>query len=279
MSADVSNASEACKTISSEADNIRAAGEAGGRLLGFLNPKNWGSDNEVKQQVKNIFGIDMSTETVTNIRNTCGNIFAGSQENILDFTECEYCKNHECVIKNFTQSNKINTEQLCGANAFIDVLKNNTTDIKSLAAIKAIQDSKGLASGNKLNYDLCNYVRVDLSSSDYLDALAQCNNSVSMAQANTLKSCGGLEDTIQKNEFNNYQKCIATSTLNSEGIKKFDLTSDTGSENNQQSVGFDPMDFLNTLSETYSYAISGSLLSLALSCCCILILVAIFAFS
>jgi hypothetical protein len=79
----MANAAEACKTISSEADNIRARGEATAKAIGAINPLAWAnpnsykSENEAKQEIKNILKIDLSSNDITNFNSEVNSLVSG----------------------------------------------------------------------------------------------------------------------------------------------------------------------------------------------------------
>jgi hypothetical protein len=272
------NAAEACRAISSEAENIKARGDAVGGVLGFLNPKNWGSQNETKQQIKNILGVDMSTDSITNIKNTCNNIFTGVQTNTIDVSNCPICETQKCVIKGVRQTNVIKSQQMCGANAIIDVLKQKKGDFQSLAALKAIQDAKGIAAGNTSSSDICNYTDVNMSSKDYIDALSNCGNTASSVQSNTLKGCADIIDVIQRNDYNNYQKCIAGATFTSEAKADMEAILEGDGETGQKSEGTDLFGFFNAFGNYIYYIVGGVISSSFISCCCCIVIFALIMF-
>lgn len=273
-----SNAAEACKAISSEAENIKARGKAAGGLLGFLNPQNWKTENEAKQQIKNILNVDMSSESITNIKNICNNIFTGVQTNTIDVSGCPICETQKCTIKGVRQSNVMKSQQVCGANAVIDKLKEKKGDFQSLAAIKAIQDAKGVAAGNSVSTDMCNYVDVNMSSKDYLDALSNCGNTASSVQSNVLKGCADIIDVIQSNDYDNYQKCTAGATFNDEAKSSMDSILKGDSETDQKSEGFDLFGLFKSFGDYMYYAIGGVVSSSLICCCCCIMIFALLMF-
>lgn len=272
------NAKEACMAISSEAENITARGKAAGGLLGFLNPQNWKTENEIKEQAKNILGIDMSTNSITNIKNTCGNIFSGVQTNTIDLSGCPICQTQKCLIKGVRQSNVIKSQQECGANAVVDLLKEKKGDFQSLAAIKAIQDAKGIASGNNTSIDVCNYTDVNMSSKDYLDSLSSCGNTASSVQSNILKGCADIIDVIQSNDYNNYQKCIAGATFDNASKSEIDSILAGNSSTNQTSEGTNLFGMFDAFGDYLYYVIGGSVLSSSMCCCCCVLIILLLVF-
>lgn len=272
------DAAEACRQISTEAENIRERGKAVGGLLAFLNPQNWKSENETKTQFKNIMGIDMSTEAITNIKNVCNNIFTGVQTNIIDIGNCPICQTQPCNIRGVRQSNTIQSHQECGANSIIDKLKENKGDFQSLASIKAIQDAKGAASGNTIQTDTCNYTDLNMSTKEYLDALSSCGNVASSIQTNELRGCMNVIDIIQANDYKNYQKCIANTTFTDQGKKDFSSIMDNYMSGDQQSEGTDLLGIFNIFGNYLYYGIGGITISLFLfSMCCVMLIYILFS--
>jgi hypothetical protein len=266
------NAQEACRSISSEADNIRARGKAAGDFLGIFNPKNWGTSNEVQSQIKNILQVDMSTDDITNIKNTCNNIFTGVQVNSIDTTQCPICQREKCNVTGVRQTNIMKSQQVCGANAIIDRLKKNGADFQSLAAIKAIQDAKGVAAGNTSNTDICNYASVDMSSKSYMELMANCGNTAGQTQLNELKVCGDIIDVLQKNDFDAYQKCITGSDITDKEQKSLTSTAVADANLNQEAEGTDLFGLFKIFGDYLEMVVGGSILCTCISCCCCLIL-------
>lgn len=266
------NAAEACKNISSKADEIRAAGDVVDSAWGFLSPKNWKSTNDAQQKLKNILGVNISDKTIQSITSTCNNVSIGTQSNIIDTSGCPYCQEHGCQVKNVKQSNKISNTQLCAASALIDSLRENKTDLQSLAAAKAIQDAQGALSGNKVTSDQCNYTNVNMSTEAYLSALATCANSSKMDQKNYIAGCGSVLDVIQENSFDNYQKCITDATTTLKSTTDISAKTSTTGDTEQKSTGLD----ISAIFSTYKNMILGisgfSALSCFLCSCCILLI-------
>lgn len=270
-----SNAAEACKAISSEAENIKARGKAAGGMLGFLNPQNWKTENEAKQQIRNVLGIDMSSESISNIKNMCNNIFTGIQTNTIDVSGCPICETQKCTIKGVRQSNVMKSQQVCGANAIIDKLKEKKGDFQSLAAIKAIQDAKGIAAGNSVSTDTCNYTDVNMSSKDYLDTLSNCGNTASSVQSNVLKGCADIIDVIQSNDYDNYQKCIAGATFKDEAKTDMAAILKGDSEAKQKAEGTDLFGMFKAFGDYIYYAVGGVVSSSLICCCCCVMIFAL----
>lgn len=267
------NAQEACREISSQAENIKAKGNAAGGMLGFLNPQNWKTTNEAKETIKNILGVDMSTESITDIQNMCNNTFGGVQSNVIDTSQCEYCQKNKCTVSGNRQTNKIKNMQTCGANAIIDKLREKSGDIASQAAIKAIQDAQGLMAGNKSDVDMCNYTNIDMSSKDYLNALSSCSNVGSSTQENILSGCGDFIDNIQSNEYDIYQECVAGATMTDKARADLKAKIESTGEVEQKSTGLS-FDLFGDMGNSIYY-ISGACLSSSCSILCIVILVVV----
>lgn len=269
------NAQDACRSISTEAANIAARGKAAGGLLGFLNPQNWGSSSEVSQQMKNILGVDMSSQSLTDIKNMCSNTFIGSQSNIIDVSNCPACQTMKCTVSGNRQTNTIKNMQTCGANSVIDKLKEKKGDLQALAAMKAIQDAQGLLAGNKANTDMCNFTSVDMSSQDYINALSSCGNVGSSTQENILRGCADFIDNIQSNDYDNYQRCVAESTFTDEAKTNIDAILSGETSTTQNTTGLDIWGFFSSIGNYIYIVIGGSVFSSFMCMCCCVMLFAI----
>ncbi len=208
---DFPNAGEACQKISSKADEIRetykGAKGLADSIWGLFSPNNYRSEAEAIQSLRNISNIDLSSEEVLKIKNTCQNSFSGIQVNSIDLTKCDYCQKNGCPVRNVTQENLIQNEQKCVIQSLTEILLKKADTVESLATAKILQESQGLASSNS-NSDICNVVNKDLSSSKMSEQISQCANQSSMEQRNEIVGCGPVLDIIQTNAFKNFQECL-----------------------------------------------------------------------
>jgi hypothetical protein len=260
------NAAQACSTISSEAANITAAGNAvaGGinAVEGLFSPANWQSSNTAIQETRNVLGIDMSTNDTQKIISNCGNMFSGVQINSIDTSQCPYCQQHGCSLTNITQESQLKNHQNCIATSLINALRQQTNNVKALAAAQAVQEAAGLLTANKSTSQNCNYVSANMSANAYLEAISECNNQAAMEQKNLINSCGPVQDVLQANSFNNFQECLAKSTGTLKSEVKNEITATSESKVKQEATG------LSLPSSTASSFIS---IFISIFCCCFLI--------
>jgi len=214
----IPNAAEACRTISSKADEIKAhysgAANVVSSIQGFFNPRNYKTENEVSTQLRNNFNIDLSTDDVKKIRNSCENVTSTVQSNVIDNSRCEYCQKNRCTISGITQTNTAQNSQECSINSLIDTLMNKSATVDTMAVVKAIQDAKGIASSNTAKTSMCTNVNQDLSTTNYFENISSCANKTLSNQSNELIGCGDLINNIQSNSIEAFNKCMnnATST-------------------------------------------------------------------
>lgn len=248
------NAAEACKTISSRADEIKAISggatevvDAIGSILTFglsRLGKDLRAENEMKTQLRNITNIDLSNEEYIDIRNTCSNTFTGVQINEIDMTQCPYCREYGCPVTNVTQENLIKNEQMCYIQSLVDILLKKTDNIDALATAKVIQDAEGMLSGNKTSMDQCNIVNKDMSSKKYLDFISECANQSAIEQKNRIVGCGPVLNIIQKNRFDNFQKCMIRNTTTQTEETVSETQQKTDVELEQKAEGFTTTGFI-----------------------------------
>jgi hypothetical protein len=241
------SAADACKKISSRAEEIKA--NMGGvqgvvqAALGIFSPKNFGAgDNSTNNTVRNIIETDMSVEDITKIENSCKNVSTGVQSNIIDTTQCDYCQKHGCDIKDVTQENELVTQQKCALQVATELLMNKTNSVDAQALAKVFQESQGLLSGdNEANNDVCNITRTDMSSKEYFEQLSSCANEISQDQLNELKGCGNVVNVIQKNKASRLQDCVINNTVDKSKILESTSKISGAVEATQKSTGITPM--------------------------------------
>ncbi len=240
MLREIPNAAEACKHISSKADEIKAAANGAANVissvLGFLSPRNYKSENESSQQIKNNYNTDLSSEDIKKIRNSCENVTSNVQSNTIDLSKCEFCQTNRCQVKNITQRNAAQSSAECTINSLIDTLTQKQASIDSMGLLKVIQDAKGMSSGNTSNTNICNNVNTDMSTSQYFENISSCANKTIGKQTNYLASCGDVMDVVQDNSIVNFSKCMndamntASTKIGSETKTSFDIANNQKSE-------------------------------------------------
>lgn len=244
------SAAEACKKISSRAEEIKAVADGAAKMIdsvmGIFSPNNYkGGDNTVNSTMRNIITTDMSKEFEAKIKNECSNSSASMQLNEIDFTKCKYCETHECSVTNVTQENINKSEQTCQLKAAIDVLMTKKDSVDAQAVAKVMQESEGLLSGNNsTSTENCNVIKKDMSTKEYLDLRSSCHNSISNNQKNSLKNCGPVSNVMQRNLNKQIQKCIMDSSV----VSKTELESETKTSQEidvtQKSIGLDMMSII-----------------------------------
>jgi hypothetical protein len=252
------NAQEACKRISTEAENIAATAkvvqEAWGPL-NLLNPNAWKAEGDLKTEVRNITNIDMSDNDVKEMMNKCEASTLAIQKNIIDNTNCEYCKRNLCTIHNVTQKNTSEQEARCRLQAVMEFFAKNTDEVQQLAAMEAIQKSTGLLSSAQAEGINCNYVNKDMSSNEYLKNVQSCNSKLAVDQTNVLKGCGLIYDIIQENSSKQWADCLVATTFTDKKETSSKTTQTAKTKMEQIVEGFTPLMSFGSL-----------------CCCCIILL-------
>jgi hypothetical protein len=264
------NAAEACKTISSEAENIKAAGNASAEILrnipgvSLFNPNNYrAGDNTTIANMRNIITTNLSTCEQQKISSLCKQSTTASQSNKIDTTNCEYCNTHGCDIIGNTQTNTAVTAQTCELRVGISALLSKKNSVKAQALAKVLQEAEGLLSGsNEFKSENCNIIDKDMSTSKWLETKNECLTSSGLLQDNTLIGCGNIMNNLQTNTSETLQDCVQGTDIRSENTLKdsTDITQDIDSS--QISSGLDTM---ASIISSVVAAISSSFF------CCILI--------
>jgi hypothetical protein len=257
------SAAEACKKISSRAEEIEAAMDGAAKVVdsawGFLSPKNYKSgDNKTDNMVRNIINTDLSNEDIVTIDNTCTNSSVSTQFNIIDTSNCPYCQINGCPIENIKQTNQFSAKSMCTLSTTIEALRSKTNSIDAQALAEVFQKAQGLMSGsNKSTSTNCNIINTNMSSKNYFDVTNKCVNLLSVDQKNQIDSCGPVRNVIQQNQFEQYNQCLQDNDV----IVKEDIKADTKIKSE-----------FKAKQESFGLDMWGSLISLIICCCscCIL---------
>lgn len=260
------SAAEACKKISSKADEIEATMKGTQGLLdaawgplNLFNPRAYKSgDNSSDNMVRNIINTDLSSNDIYNIENNCKNSSASTQFNRLDTSNCPYCQVNGCPAENIKQTNKYSAKSMCTLSSAIKALRSKTNSIDAQALAQVLQKAQGLMSGsNKSTNTNCNIINTNMSSNDYFKIINSCTNELSVDQANEIDSCGPVRNIIQENAFEQYNQCLQDSDLVVKEEVKSDTKVKSESKTEQYTSGLDMW---------------GSLISIIICCCscCIL---------
>lgn len=236
-------AKEVCNKISSKAEEIEAhyKGTSGvlDSLWGALSPANYkAGDNTTEDMVRNIINTNLSSCDIQKISNDCVNSSASTQANIIDNSQCEYCKNNLCEIKNVTQENKIKMSQKCSIQSAMETLLKKTSSVDAQALAQVLQKSQDILSGsNNFKKENCNTLNADMSNKSYLEHRSNCANKLSLDQNNSIKFCGNVTDIIQKNQFDGLQECILSASGSVGVDTSGDIKSKTDTEGQQENKG------------------------------------------
>ncbi|KAI9183768.1 uncharacterized protein BJ171DRAFT_525847 [Polychytrium aggregatum] len=165
--------------------------------------------NQVSNQTRNVIGTTMSDSDVKNIVNACSNNMAAYQTNVIDNSQCEYCKTHDCSMANISQTNVNDAVQQCTMTSMVQTLMAQTNSVDSQAVASAIQKAQGLLSGsNSSSNNNCNLVSTNMDTSTYLNLQNSCASQLSAIQKNQFAPCATAIGIIQSNSNKSYQQCM-----------------------------------------------------------------------
>ena len=265
------SAAEACKKISSRAEEIEA--EYGGiaeiarnvPFASLFNPNNYkAGDNKSNDTMRNIVNSTMKQEDITKISNECSPIATSVQRNILkiDLSECEYCKTHPCDVKmtNISQENIDIVTQTCQMQTAIDILTQNKKSIDAQALASTLQKTQDLLSGSNVsNKENCNVINSNMSSTAYLEAKANCAQISETEQENIIDAkCAAsidVSNAIQKNRAEKLQECIIGATVDRTLAAEEENKLLAKADSTQESKGLNPLVFAGSSSVSCIFSI------------------------
>jgi hypothetical protein len=260
------NAAEACKKISTKAEEIEAHYDGAAKIVdaawGWMSPKNYKSgDNKSTDMMRNIINTNMSQDDITKISNDCAQTASNVQVNEIDMTQCPYCMKNSCDVMNVTQENISKSVQTCGMQSAIDVLMSKTNSIDAQALAQTLQKAQGVMSGsNTSKKENCNIINTDMSSKEYMEVRGSCAQSLSLNQENKIKGCGAVMNVIQRNISEQVQDCIIGNTVKKETQAKSDTKVKTEMKSEQITEGISP---LASLGSSLSCVLSSCVISIA----------------
>jgi hypothetical protein len=247
------SAAEACKKISSRAEEIEAHYGGATKLLqnmpfaSLFNPNNYRSgDNTSSDMGRNIINSTMKQEDITKINNECKQIANSIQRNVLniDLSKCKYCETNPCSVSmtNVKQENIDKVEQLCQLEVAIEILMQNKKSIDAQALAKTLQKAQDLLSGNNnSDKENCNIINSKMTSESYLEAISTCAQESIADQENVINaSCAqdiGLANILQRNKADKLQDCIIGTTVDKTLIAEEEVKVKAAAESEQTTQG------------------------------------------
>jgi hypothetical protein len=253
------SASEACKKISSRAEEIEAEYNGIAEIAknvpfaSLFNPNNYrAGDTSSNDTMRNIVNSQMTQEDITKISNECTPIATSVQRNVIDIdlSNCKYCDTHPCEVKitNVTQENIDIVTQTCMMQTAIDTLLQNTKSIDAQALAQTLQKTQDLLSGKAdSKKENCNVINSNMTSKSYLEAKANCALESATDQENIIDAgCAAYIDivnVIQKNKAEKIQECIIGATVDRELLAEEEAKVTAKAESEQTSKGLDPLVF------------------------------------
>ena len=247
------DAAEACRKISSRAEELEA--EYGGianlaqtiNPLSFLNPQSYkAGDNKTDDMMRNIINTTVSQESITKISNECAPIATSTQRNeiVTSTKDCKFCDTYPCkiTVKNVSQENVDIVAQTCMMQTAIDILLQNTKSIDAQALAQTLQKTQGALSGSNIaTKQSCNVVNSNMSSKDYLENIAKCAQVSSTDQTNIIDvGCAAITEVgniIQKNRAEKLQECIIGTTVDKTLLAEEETKVAAAAKSEQESTG------------------------------------------
>lgn len=254
------SAREACRIISSRADEIEAA--YGGMseitknipILGWTNPNNWrAGDATVTDEGRRIINTNLSSCEITNIQQITEQMASSLQQNIIDNTKCIYCNPPtpelakyiidavgapNCSVSGVKQINVSEIQQKAVLNALISTLLNKKASLDAQAFAKVLQKTESILSGDT-TYERksCDLVDTDMSTTQYFDQISSCVQNASNIQENIINFCGNIGDVVQQNQSKMLQTCLGD--VKKEVTQNVDVTQDISRRDDisQESTG------------------------------------------
>lgn len=264
------NAAEACRRISTRAEEIEAEGKAVSDALAnipfyaLFNPNNYtAGENKMNDTMRNIIEANLSSCEMTKITSLCEQSSTTGQSNIITTNkECEYCNKYGCDAIGNVQSNTAVSEKSCTIQVAVSALvsKKNSVDAQALA--KVFQKAEGLLSGNNnVTSENCNIIDADMSTQRWTEAKNQCIQDSGLLQENTLSKCGNQINNRQINTSEMLQDCVQGTSLRFETNIENNTSVSKELEVSQETSGID--------SSMMASLVSGSVSSCF---CCIAVL-------
>lgn len=263
-------AAEACKQISTRAEEITAMAEGTQGIMDsfftFLSPNNYkGGDTESDGMLRNILDNNISECQKQQIINACNNTSATIQSNSITSTcDSSFCIANPdlCQSNNNIQINENKVNQMCGVNLAIKALTEKKNSIDAQAAAKSIQEASGLLSGDS-NYKVenCNIIDQSMSSASFYENKNTCLNSLDINQTNEIEACAA-SGNIQKNINTLIQDCIVGQEYESKNYTEANTKVLNTFESTMKSLG---------ISQEASI-----ISSIACVCCCCIVLAIVY---
>lgn len=265
------SAAEACKKISSKADEIEAHYDGVANIAknipfySLFSPQAWASGkNESEDVMRNIVNSVMTQEDKTKIISACEPVATSIQRNVIDIdlSQCKYCDNHPCAVKmtNVLQENIDIVKQTCMIQTAIDILMQNKKSVDAQALAQTLQKTQDLLSGgNTSKKDNCNVINSQMKTESYLESISKCAQISQTDQENKFdaKCAASIDVTnlIQKNKAEKLQECIIGTTVDKALLAEEENKAKVQSESKQESSGLNPLVFAGSSSVSCIFSI------------------------
>jgi len=222
------------------------------------------SDNSVIGSVRQNFKLIQDAM----IKNNCSNISSLLQENVDNqpnscFTDLyNTCRNTvtgetnlECLklVRDMIinrppvkQSNRNNATSLCEINSAIEIIAGQEATAQNAAILSAMQEAKGLLSGNTSEGFNCNDVDQSVTSEQYLKVLLGCFQETAVKQSNRITGCHPVV-VEQTNDNTDLKNCLLAAGVLMRSSQAASATNKSELRTSQSAIGLDPMASLASL--------------------------------
>lgn len=204
-----------------------------------LNP--FSNTNDISNGVQTNLSVNLSSNDITDIKNSCQNISKVRQSNVMETSsQCidlarDVCMGDSnpgaCVRgilsnENITQKNELFNEQNCMIDSMISKISKQDASIDNISAMLALQNAKGIMLSNDANNAICTNINNSMSTNSFLNSYKDCLNKTSTIQENLLKNCSGRNIT-QGNFYKSLADCLQAENVISDSKKVVDVVNKT----------------------------------------------------
>lgn len=265
---DIANA---CKKVSSEAENIKAKGDAAAKsginaLFNLIGNsiKEGRANTEAETQLKNIVQIDLTSKQIVDIATTCNNTVAVNQTNVIT-NDCPYCQTYGgCDVDGVTQVNDEDVNSQCYMTSLMDIMSKQEASADTAAKTMGLQQTQGILASSVSKVDGCNYLKSTATSDDYYRMISSCANQTISNQTNLIGSnCGKAANLVQKNSYRSFLLCTLQSDVSTWKGQSSDAVADIVTETNQKTTGVDFAAIIQSIGGAISSVFSGGALLIA----------------
>jgi len=197
-----------CEKIKNEYDVLVEQAKIAGEVLtsftlpGFL--KSLGASNKVSSKMKSVIENFQRQIQIVDTTQTCENAVNLIQSNKI--TLSDKCRDYQIEMakllkdspylgqflvstefKNLRQKNESEVRQQCVLQTYIATALKMDASIESAALVKFLQKSSDLMASNEADTEICNNIRSEMNSCQYVKTNLCCNNKFNLTQQNLVE--------------------------------------------------------------------------------------------